>query len=139
MGLGTMPPIDPTKNVIDLVRAESGFRDKLRKADQHYEQSMRDAETRRINDLAALRAEHSIHVEGMRDAKIDNSAKLLADQLREIKSDLQVEIRGLNQFRWESGGKSAGSGMVTYIIVQAVLTIAGLAGVIGTLLAILRH
>jgi hypothetical protein len=134
-----LPVIDPTKNVLDLVAAQAKYRDELREADNKYQDAMRDAETRRINELRAQDERYGTVMDLMRDAKIDSSAKLLADQLREIKNDIQVELRSLNQFRWESGGKSAGGSMVTYIIVQAVLTFAGIVAIIGTLVAVFKH
>jgi len=133
------PVIDPTKNVLDLVAAQATYRDQLRVADNKYQDAMRDAETRRVNELRAQDVRYGTVMETMRDNKIDSTAKLLADQLREIKNDIQVELRSLNQFRWESGGKTAGGSMVTYIIVQAVLTLAGIAAIIGTLVAVFKH
>jgi hypothetical protein len=86
-------PIDPTKNVLDLVQAA------IRRQDD-----LRDAETRRINELAMQRRYYEEIIEGMRA----NSLKLLAEQLREHKADSGGRTALLEQFRWETGGKGTG-------------------------------
>ncbi len=133
-----IPTIDPTKNVLDLVAAQEKFRDALRAADTRYQDAMRDAETRRLDQLRALDARYATIMEGMRNEKIDSTAKLLASQLQEIKNDIQVELRSLNQFRWETGGRSSGSSMVAYIIVQVVVSIAAVGTIVGVMYAILK-
>jgi len=77
-------------------------------------------------------------MESMRNEKIDSTAKLLANQLQEIKGDIQVELRSLNQFRWESGGKTSGTSLLAYIIVQVVVSIAGIGTIIGVMYAIFK-
>lgn len=89
--------VDPTKNVLDLVRAESLRQDGLR-----------EAETRRVNELASMRDRYEAIIETMRN----NSLKLLADQLRENKADSSERIAKLEQFRHESSGASGGRGQV---------------------------
>jgi hypothetical protein len=137
--------IDPTKNVLDLVAAQEKFRDALRESDHKFLTSelrrieeSDAAETRRLDQLRAQDARYGTLMETMRNEKIDSSAKLLANQLQEIKGDIQVELRSLNQFRWESGGKTTGSNLIAYIIVQVVLTIAGLGTLIGVMYAIFK-
>ena len=104
------PVIDPTKNVLDLVKAESLRQDGLR-----------EAETRRINELAALRVYYEAIIEGMRS----NSLKLLAEQLRENKADSSERIAKLEQFRWETGGRGTGvNSVVAFLGVAAGLAIA---------------
>ena len=58
--------------------------------------------------------------------------------VQEIKGDIQVELRSLNQFRWESGGKSSGTNLLAYIIVQVVMSIAGIGTIIGVRYAIFK-
>jgi hypothetical protein len=140
-----IPVIDPTKNVLDLVAAQEKFRNALRDADQALLVSelrriaeLTDAETRRIDQLRAQDARYGAIMEAMRNEKIDSTAKLLASQLQEIKGDIQVELRSLNQFRWESGARANGMGLVAYIIVQIVVSIAGVGSIIGVMYAILK-
>jgi len=133
-----MAVIDPTKNVLDLVAAQEKLLLKLRDVDIKHQIDMADAETRRIDQLRAQDARYSIIMETMRNEKIDSTAKLLAAQLQEIKSDIQVELRSLNQFRWESGGRSSGTNLIAYIIVQVVVSIAGIGTIIGVMYAIFK-
>jgi len=140
-----MPVIDPTKNVLDLVAAQEKSRNALRDSDQkllaaelHRIAQLSEAETARIDQLRAQDARYGAIMEGMRNDKIDSTAKLLASQLQEIKGDIQVELRSLNQFRWESGGKTTGSNLIAYIIVQVVVSIAGIGTIIGVMYAIFK-
>jgi hypothetical protein len=141
-----MPVIDPTKNVLDLVAAQEKSRNALRDADQslldaelHRIAQLTEAETRRIDQLRAQDARYGAIMEAMRNDKIDSTAKLLASQLQEIKSDIQVELRSLNQFRWESGGKTSGTNLLAYIIVQVVVSIAGIGTIVGVMYAIFKQ
>ena len=140
-----MPVIDPTKNVLDLVAAQEKSRNALRDSDQkllaaelHRIAQLSEAETARIDQLRAQDARYGAIMEGMRNDKIDSTAKLLASQLQEIKGDIQVELRSLNKFRWESGGKSSGTNLIAYIIVQVVVSIAGIGTIIGVMYAIFK-
>jgi hypothetical protein len=116
-----LPIIDPTKNVLDLVAAQEKLRDALRAADLRYDEAMRDAETRRIDGLAALRVYYDAIIEAMRS----DSLKLLAEQLKENKAESGSRMGLLEQFRWESGGKGIGinaaAGWVLSIILAGVL------------------
>lgn len=102
------PAIDPTENVLALVDAERHHRDELRFADIRFQDSMREAETRRLNELALQKNTFDLEMARVLRANLDAASLLLATQLKEVKTDLQMEIRGLNQFRWESGGKTSG-------------------------------
>lgn len=116
--------IDPTKNVLDLVRAEARYRDQLRRSDRKYEASMRAAETRRVNDLAELRVQYETIIETMRNKALDTTSSLLASQLKETKNDLSDRMAKQEQFRWESGGKGVGiTAVFGYLI-----ALAGIAG-----------
>ena len=140
-----MPVIDPTKNVLDLVAAQEKSRNSLRDSDQRLLaaellriEQLAEAETRRIDQLRAQDARYGSIMESMRNEKIDSTAKLLANQLQEIKGDIQVELHSLNQFRWESGGKTSGTSLLAYIIVQVVVSIAGIGTIIGVMYAIFK-
>jgi hypothetical protein len=138
--------IDPTQNVLNLVSAQEKFRDALRDSDQRLVDSelkriaqLTAAETARIDQLRAQDARYGSIMETMRNEKIDSTAKLLASQLQEIKSDIQVELRSLNQFRWETGGRSTGTNLIAYIIVQVVVSIAGIGTIVGVMYAIFKQ
>ncbi len=126
--------IDPTKNVLDLVEAERKHRDSLRRADIEFQNAMREAETRRINELAAQALTFNHKMADVLRANQDAASTLLATQLKEVKSDLQVELRSLNQFRWETGGKTAGINSVGALIIGAAMVISAVIGVAGFLL-----
>jgi hypothetical protein len=46
------PAVDPTKNVLDLVNAESKYQDAMRDAGERFTSALRSAEDRRLEDLA---------------------------------------------------------------------------------------
>lgn len=109
--------IDPTKNVLDLVQAA------IRRQDD-----LRDAETRRVNELATQKQGFDLEIARILRANVEEKSLLLATQLKEVKADLQVELRSLNQFRWESGGRGAGVGdAFGYIMAAIMAVIAGAA------------
>lgn len=90
--------IDPTKNVLDLVQAAIQRQDDLR-----------DAETRRVNELAAQKLMFDLELAKVLRANQDAASTLLATQLKEVKNDLSDRTAKLEQFRWESGGKLSGA------------------------------
>jgi hypothetical protein len=102
-------PIDPTKNVLDLVRAESKYQDARREDADKLQNALREAETRRINELSQQKQTFDLELAKVLRANQDAASTLLATQLKEVKTDLQTELRSLNEFRWQSGGKSMGS------------------------------
>lgn len=93
--------IDPTKNVLDLVQAAIKRQDDLR-----------DAETRRINELAAQKLMFDLELAKVLRANQDAASTLLATQLKEVKNDLSDRTAKLEQFRWETGGKSQGTASI---------------------------
>jgi hypothetical protein len=108
--------IDPTKNVLDLVSAGRDADSKLREADLRYQNHMREAETRRINELAAQKLTFDLELAKILRANQDAAATLLATQLKEVKNDLSDRTAKLEQFRWETGGKSQGVSSIVVII-----------------------
>jgi len=104
--------IDPTKNVLDLVSAGRDADAKLREADLRYFERMREADTRRIDDMAALRVYYDNIIEGMRAESI----KLLAESVKENKAEAGTRMALMEQYRWETGGKSLGISGVIVII-----------------------
>jgi hypothetical protein len=143
------PVIDPTENVLALVDVEKQHAQELRIADNKYNETIRNlnakfqdalrhAETRRIDQLAALRVQYDVIIEGMRSTSLNTTSQLLATQLREVKLDLSDRTAKLEQFRWETGGKSTGLGQFSGIIVQVITSLASIAAII-TAVILTRH
>lgn len=119
--------IDPTENVRELVLAESKYQNDMRAAEARFQNEMRIAETRRLDDLASLRVHYETIIEGMRSAQTLTNSTLLATQLKEVKVDLSDRTSKMEQFRWETGGKSGGIsaafGYVLALVMAAVAVI----------------
>jgi hypothetical protein len=119
------PPIDPTKNVLDLVAAESRYRDAMRIADEKLQDAKRDAETRRQDDLAALKAGFDQTQAAILRTQVADNATLLAGQIDRVTTALSERISKLEQFRYESSGRGLGaSAVVSYAIAFGSLAIA---------------
>ncbi|HXE51261.1 MAG TPA: hypothetical protein VN663_22980 [Ramlibacter sp.] len=117
--------IDPTENVKALSEAANKRQDDLRTAEGKYQNAMRDAETRRLNELAAQKQIFDLELARVIRANVDASSMLLATQLKEVKTDLSERTAKLEQFRWESGGQSGGRGdMLGWIVAGLMLLIA---------------
>jgi hypothetical protein len=118
------PPIDPTKNVLDLVAAESRYRDAMRIADEKLQDAKRDGETRRADDLAAERERSNrAQAEILRTQVMDN-ATLLASQIDKTTSILSERISKLEQFRYESSGRGLGASAVFTMAIAVVMAAA---------------
>ncbi len=98
--------IDPTKNVLDLVRAEGKYQDAMREAlkerwnESHadlkeqikatndyvllYQNSQRDAETKRIDQLAQTRQEFQNTIRDMLAESVRTTSNLVSTQLVQI-------------------------------------------------------
>lgn len=131
--VSTVNPIDPTENVKALVAANERFQAQLRDTDINHNRELREAETRRVDQLAAQRQFYSNKIAEILRTNQQSTADTLAAQVKEVKADLQVELRGLNQFRYESSGKGQGlstmwAGIISVIsviiaVIMAVLAI----------------
>src|ERR1700691_2622827 len=104
----TVDRIDPTKNVLDLVKAESSHRDALREADNKFRDAMRGAESDRLDQLAAQKLMFDLEMAKVLRANLDAASTLLATQLKEVKMDLSDRTAKLEQFRYETSGQSQG-------------------------------
>jgi len=114
------PVIDPTENVLALVDAESKYQNDMREAETRRVNEAAAAETRRIAELSLQKQTFDSEMARVLRANMDSTSTLLAMQLKEVKTDIQIELRSLNQFRWESGGKTTGrSDVFGYIIAAA--------------------
>jgi hypothetical protein len=121
--------IDPTRNVLDLVHAESkyqdGMRDNLEKMlDQarEYEaklqhnakdaesklQTLRaDAESKRIDQLAELRQIYDKRIADMLSESVRSTSSLVSTQLVQIQATFDARVSKLEEFRWQSTGRSS--------------------------------
>ena len=132
--------IDPTKNVLDLVAAQEKLRDALRAADLKFESEMRAAETRRIDQLAQQKLLFDVEMANVLRANQDAASTLLATQLKEVKTDLSDRTAKLEQFRYETSGKTSGKsdlwgwvfGGVSLLIAAGTFFLLVLRGHIGT-------
>jgi hypothetical protein len=73
--------VDPTKNVRELVLAESKYQDAMRDAETRFQNAMRDGEARRLNDLAALRQVYDARIAEDLRVGVKTTSEQLASQL----------------------------------------------------------
>lgn len=73
--------VDPTRNVLDLVRAESRFQD-----------AMREAERTRVNDLAALRAQYDTRIAENLRVEVKTTSEIISTQLIKETTSLSSQI-----------------------------------------------
>lgn len=112
------PTVDPTKNVLDLVRAESRYQDGmreqserllngLREADARYQDAMREKDATLQDRLAAQRLDYEVRIANMLRTSVESTSSLVSTQLVQIQSTFNERVAKLEQFRWESGGKTS--------------------------------
>lgn len=152
------PTVDPTKNVLDLTRAESKYQDYAREQEAKRQDNLRDAEitrldqlhkaesqlqhtinehqvlankaeTRRLDDLAALRQQYEVRAADSLALQVKTTSDLISTQLDKVTNSLSQQIRDgnegfssqvrtmaetlsaritdLEKFRWEVGGKTS--------------------------------
>jgi hypothetical protein len=121
--------IDPTKNVLDLVYAESKYQDSMRNAEariqkmavdslaqmssyRHDAESkmqtwMRDAETKRIDQLTATRENYEKRIADMLSESVRSTSSLVSTQLLQIQSTFDARVNKLEEFRLMSQGRSS--------------------------------
>lgn len=131
--------VDPTKNVLDLVQAAIQRQDDLRESEAKFQNAMREAETRRIAELSAQKTTFDLELAKVLRANQDAASTLLATQLKEVKNDLSDRTAKLEQFRWESGGKTTARGDVWGYIVGAVGIAVGITVVVTFVLNNAAH
>jgi hypothetical protein len=84
--------VDPTKNVLDLVRAESKYQDARRDAAEQLQNALREAESRRIDDLAALRLAYDQRIAEDLRVNVKTTSDQLAGQLVKETGSLSAQI-----------------------------------------------
>lgn len=121
--------IDPTQNVRELVLAESrrqdGMRDALKellnvKVDSvkdvanviqqgvaAYQNALREAETRRIDELARTRQEFQNTIKDMLAESVRSTSKLVSDQLLQIQATFDVRVSRLEAGAFTAAGKAS--------------------------------
>jgi hypothetical protein len=94
---------DPTKNVLDLVRAESKYQDAMRASESKYQNDMRDAssalsrlarmaESKRIEDLATLRFQYDTRIAENLRVEVKTTSELISAQLAKETTSLSSQI-----------------------------------------------
>jgi hypothetical protein len=135
-----IPVEDPTKNVRELVEVEKAHAKEIRdivdknfaeriEAQAKLDHLLRAAETRRIDDLAALRLQYDTQISQSRDTQVKTTSDLIskaldkvtdslsqqiatatkgfADQIAAVMATIAPRIADLERFRWESGGQAS--------------------------------
>src|ERR1700682_1986306 len=87
--------IDPTKNVLDLVRAESKYQDAMREAKAELAKALAEAEQMRVNDLAALRLAYDQRIAEDLRVNVKTTSDQLAGQLVKETGSLSAQISAL--------------------------------------------
>lgn len=110
--------IDPTKNVLDLVRAESKYQDAMRDAQASFQNAMRDsqeklqnwmrdAESKRVDQLASVRETYETRIADMLAESVRSTSTLVSSQLVQIQATFNDRVSKLEEFRWSSTGRSS--------------------------------
>jgi hypothetical protein len=121
--------IDPTKNVLDLVRAAISAQDAARDALEKllnekvnslkemlkvvtdsqvaYQNAQRDAETKRIDQLAQTRQEFMNTIRDMLAKSVDTTSSLVAAQLSQIQATFDTRVTKLEAGAFTQAGKSS--------------------------------
>jgi hypothetical protein len=89
------PVVDPTKNVLDLVKAESKYQDAMRDAESRLAATVSSAEQRRIDDLAALRLIYDQRIAEDLRVNVKTTSDQLAGQLVKETGALSNQISAL--------------------------------------------
>lgn len=130
------PVFDPTKNVDTLVAAMGKYQDSMRDARfdlavakldglKMYFDAVTGAETKRIDQLAAIRVQYDVIIENMRSTALKDTSMLLATQLRDVKVELADRMSKMEQFRWETGGRGTGQAqIISWVIAGAAVAFA---------------
>lgn len=99
--------VDPSKNVLDSLLAAVTRLNDLLAAGFRRQDDLRDAETRRVDQLAAQKQVFDLELARGIRANADANALLLATQVRELKTDTSDRITKLEQFANEQRGRSS--------------------------------
>jgi hypothetical protein len=89
------PVVDPTKNVLDLVKAESKYQDAMRAAGEDKMSALARAEQRRLDDLANLRLIYDQRIAEDLRVNVKTTSDQLAGQLVKETGALSNQISTL--------------------------------------------
>jgi hypothetical protein len=90
------PVVDPTKNVLDLVKAESKYQDAMRDAGDNKQLALAEAEKHRMDDLASLRLSYEARIAEDLRVGVKTTSDQLAGQLVKETGALSSQIGTLN-------------------------------------------
>jgi hypothetical protein len=121
--------VDPTPNVLDLVRAESKYQDAMRVVQAEltgarvdglkelvkvmsdnvvlYQNAQRDAETRRIDELAETRQEFQNTIRDMLAESVRTTSTLVSTQLVQIQATFDTRVSKLEAGAFTAAGRSS--------------------------------
>ena len=113
-----MSGIDPTRNVADLVSSEGRHQDAMRdaqarfytharEADARLQSWMRDAETKRIDQLARQKQAADTQIANMLAESVKSTSALVSTQLVQIQSTFDTRVAKLEEFRLLSTGRAS--------------------------------
>lgn len=132
--------VDPSKNVLDallaavtrlndLMNAAEKRDNDLRAVDIKYQDALREAETRRVNELAAHKQNFDSELARIIRADQDSNALLLAGQVKDLKVDTGDRMSKLEEFANQQRGRSEGGAVVWYVISIAVGLLIAVGGI----------
>lgn len=123
------PAVDPTENVKalsdaanqrqdDLRNTESKYQDGMRSASERFQDFARDmeskmatllsaAESRRVDQLASLRQTYETRIADMLRTSVESTSTLVSTQLVSIQNTFNDRVAKLEQFRYESSGRTS--------------------------------
>ena len=126
---GGGPTIDPTKNVGDLVQAESRYQDAMREYQEKlfnakhdglsnavkvitdnvviFQNAMRDSETRRLDQLAENRQEFQNTIRDMLAESVRTTSTLVSTQLVQIQATFDTRVSKLEAYQFTQAGRSS--------------------------------
>jgi hypothetical protein len=144
VGAGSVA-VDPSKNVLDallaavtrlndLMERDRSRADDLRKEDKEFQNAMREAETRRTNDLGKQKQEFDLELARINKSSLDSSAILLATAVKELKTDSAERTGKLEQFANEQRGRTSGGNEVWALVGILVTMLLGAGAVITSLM-----
>ena len=121
--------VDPTKNVLDLVRAESTYQNAMRDAQEKllnekvgglaaqvklisdsvvmFQNAQREAETKRIDQLAENRQEFQNTIRDMLAESVRTTSSLVSTQLVQIQATFDTRVTKLEAYQLTQAGRSS--------------------------------
>lgn len=151
--------LDPTENVLALVDAESKRQDgridiiekyteklralenkrqdELRCAGDKFTAGMLEQSDRRQTDVASQIEKFEKRISEILTTQVESTSQLISTQLVQLTANIKEMIGGLSdriapleQFRYESSGKTQGTAMMIGIIFSAVMALGSFSGLI---------